>query len=410
MRRPKHALSGHSKPAWSFMRSAATIALTVGLAGCAGSDQKSELQPDASAPDKGAMREVTFSSDEVQHGGVKWAAIEPMTAAPFVEVPGQLQPDEDRTIRVSAPAQGRLLTVRVNVGDRVARDQVLATMQSETAGSARADSAKAEAALNSRQTAATYARLSRERTERLFELKATSRQDVDRARADDEVAQAEVIQAKAEVERARERLAHLNVDATGEIVLRSSIAGVVLMREAVPGSVVEPGAPLLTVTDASTLWLHVAATETVASALRPGMSVSFSVPAFPGEPFEAKVQNVGGSLDQATRTVPVRAIVSNAGGRLRPEMFATVLVEQGAARPGVAVPDGSVQLLDQRPVVFVTRPDGTGGATFERRDVEIGAKRGGRTQIIRGLNPGDVVVIDGAFAVKSQFSRSKVPS
>jgi cobalt-zinc-cadmium efflux system membrane fusion protein len=333
-----------------------------------------------------------------------------MTIAPSVEVPGQLEPNEDRTIRVSAPAQGRLLSVRVNVGDRVTRNQVLATMQSETAGSARADYAKAVAELNSRQTAATYARLSRERAERLLELKAASRQDVERAHTDDDVAQAEVTQAKAEVERARERLAHLNVDANGEIVLRSSIGGVVLKREAVPGSIVEPGAPLLTVTDASTLWLRIAATETVASGLRPGTRVSFVVPAFPGEPFEAKVQNIGGALDQDTRTLPVRAIVANSAGRLRPEMFATVQVEQGAARTGVAVPDASVQLLDARPVVFVVLPEGAGGAKFERRDVEIGAKQNGKTHVTRGLNPGDLVVTDGAFAVKSQFSRSKLPS
>jgi cobalt-zinc-cadmium efflux system membrane fusion protein len=139
--------------------------------------------------------------------------------------------------------------------------------------------------------------------------------------------------------------------------------------------------------------------------------VTFLVPAFPGQLFEAKVQNVGGALDPDTRTLPLRALVVNADGRLRPEMFATVQVEQGAARSGVAVPEAAVQLLDERPVVFVARPQAAaGGATFERRDVEIGAKQAGTTQIVRGLNAGDIVVTDGAFAVKSQFSRSKLPS
>jgi RND family efflux transporter MFP subunit len=170
------------------------------------------------------------------------------------------------------------------------------------------------------------------------------------------------------------------------------------------------GAPLVTITDASTLRLQVAATEALASALRPGAQVRFTVPAFPGEPFDARVQNVGGALDPQTRTVPVRAVISNVGGRLRPEMFATVLIETGAPRTAVAVPETSLQLLDEKPVVFVARPDGTGGAKFERRDVEVGAKRDGRAQIVRGLNAGDVVVTDGAFAVKSQFARSKMPS
>jgi membrane fusion protein, heavy metal efflux system len=387
----------------------AAVALSVGVAGCGGGEEKSAPQAKPEAPPP-AARDVTFTPEEVQHGAVKWSPVEEMTVAPSVEVPGQLQPDENRTVRVSAPAQGRLLTLRVNVGDRVTRGQVLATIRSEAASSARADYAKAVAELSSRQTAATYARVSRERAERLLELKAGSRQEVERARTDEQVAQGAVVQGNAEVERAKEELGHLNVDARGEIVLRSTIAGVVLRRDAVPGSVVEPGAPLLTITDPSTLWLQIAATEAVASALRPAALIRFSVPAFPDEPFEAHVQNIGGALDPETRTLPVRAVVSNAGGRLRPEMFATVLIEQGTARKGVGVPDAAVQLLDERPVVFVARPDNAGGATFERRDVEVGAKQRGRTQIVKGLGPGDVVVTDGAFAVKSQFSRSKMPS
>jgi len=387
----------------------AAVALSVGVAGCGGGDQKSvpDAKPDSPVA---SAREVTFTSQEIQHGGVKWSAVEEMTIAPSVEVPGQLQPDENRTVRVSAPAQGRLLTLRVNVGDRVVRGQPLATLQSEAASSARADYAKAVAELSSRQTAATYARVSRERAERLLELKAGSRQDVERARTEDQVAQGEVVQASAEVQRAKEELSHLNVDDRGEIVLRSTIAGVVLTRDAVAGSVVEPGAPLLTITDPNTLWLQIAASEAVASSIRPSALIRFSVRAFPDEPFEARVENIGGALDPDTRTLPVRAVVSNGAGRLRPEMFATVLIEQGAPRKGFGVPDAAVQLLDERPVVFVARPDGAGGATFERRDVEVGARQAGRTQIVRGLGPGDVVVTDGAFAVKSQFSRSKMPA
>ncbi len=388
----------------------AALAVTAAVvpAGC-GSGEKSA--PASAAAPAADARTVTFTSDEIQHGGVKWAAVESMTRAPSVEVPGQLVPDEDRTIRVSAPAEGRLLTVRVNVGDRIVRGQLLATLRSEAASSARADSTKAMADLHASQTAATYARLSRARFERLLELKAASRQDLERARTEDEVAQAAVTHAQAEVERATKELGHLNVDASGDSALRSSIAGVVLTREAVSGAVVAPGAPLFTVTDPGTLWLQIAATEAIASALRTGTRVTFSVPAFVGVPFEAKVQNVGGALDPDTRTLPVRALVVNTDGRLRPEMFATVQVELGAARSGVAVPDAAVQLLDERPVVFVARPQsGAGGATFERRDVEIGAKQAGTTQIVRGLHAGDIVVTDGAFAVKSQFSRSKLPS
>ena len=84
--------------------------------------------------------------------------------------------------------------------------------------------------------------------------------------------------------------------------------------------------------------------------------------------------------------------------------------ETAAPRPAITVPHDAVQLLDERPVVFLAQPDGQGGAKFIRRDVETGTTADGRTHIIKGLNAGDVVVTDGAFAVKSQFSRGKMPA
>ncbi len=70
-------------------------------------------------------------------------------------------------------------------------------------------------------------------------------------------------------------------------------------------------------------------------------------------------------------------------------------------------------LLDERPVVFVAHvlTDGTaiGSVRFERRDVEIGGNAGGVVRILRGVTAGDLIVTEGAFAVKSEFSRSKMP-
>src|SRR5215212_4573227 len=316
----RHSREGIARPAFAML---AIVGLGLGALACGGGGDEAKAEPDkkAEAPPAGA-RQVTFTTDEIQHGGVKWSAVHEMTVAPSVELPGKREPDENKTIHVSTPAQGRLLTVRVNVGDRVARGQVLASIQSEGATSARADYAKAVAELNARKTAATYARLSRERAERLLEMKAGSRQDVDRARTDDEVAQAAVVQASAEVERAKEELSHLNVDNRGEIVLRSTIAGVVLTRDAVAGTVVEPGAPLLTITDPNTLWLQIAASEAVASSIRPSALIRFSVRAFPDEPFEARVENIGGALDPDTRTPPCSCSTnvqsSSSRGRMAP--------------------------------------------------------------------------------------------
>lgn len=387
-------------------RSTALLLVGLASAGC----ERAGGEPDAAARRPAApVTSVAFSSAQIRHGGIRWAPVETREVTRVLEVPGRLTAHEDRTVRLGAPAEGRVLQVHVRLGDRVTRGEPLVTLQSPAAAGAQAELSKAMAELGSRQSQAAYARAANERAERLLAVKAISRQDVERARTDDELAQAALVQARAEVRRARLALAQLSVSsAAGTIVLRAPLTGVVLDRQGVPGTVVQPGALLVAVTDPSVLQLELAAPERAVSALRAGVEVRFVVPAFAADTFAARVENVGGALDPETRTLPVRAHVRNRSGRLRPEMFATVWVNGKERETAVIVPDSAVQLLDQRPVVFVAVPDGKGGARFERRAVVVGDNVGGRTQIMRGLDGGDVVVVGGAFAVKSEFARAKM--
>jgi len=362
-------------------------------------------------------REIVMTSAAVQHGGVRWAPAVMRDIAATTEVPGQLVPDEDRTSRLGAPARGRVVQVHAQVGDRVAQGQALVTLQSPEASTARSDYNKAVADMNARRAGAVYARTARERAERLLAAKAIARQELERAQADDEFARAELARAEAEVARTRATLDQLGVDPDRDaMVLRAPLAGVVLSREAVPGAVVEAGTPLVSVSDPRTLWLEIAVARPDAAAdLRIGSRVRFAVPAFPADTFEARVMSVGGALDPETRSLPVRALVRNPSRRLQGQMFATVWLEGsqgGERRQAVAVPETAVMLLDQRPVVFVAHPSAGGSAValvrLERRDVETGGSVGGMVWILRGVSPGELVVTDGAFAVKSEFSRSKL--
>lgn len=204
--------------------------------------------------------------------------------------------------------------------------------------------------------------------------------------------------------------------ATGEIALRSPQNGVVLERFATPGAVVEAGAPLVVVTEPAQLWLTVNAPETSIGAFRTGMSLRFTVPAFPADTFTARVTAVGAGLDPATRTLPVRATVVNAAGRLKPAMFAAVAIPAAGTGSGAApasttvmLAADAVQLLGGKPVVFEVMPDGTGGGHFMARAVETGGRSGGWIIVTRGITRGDVVVVEGAFAVKAAIEKGKMP-
>lgn len=372
---------------------------------------------------------VTLSSVQVRHGGIRW---EPATAnasaggidarpGSGVAVPGQLSPDEDRTARLGAPARGRVLTVRVSPGDRIAAGQTLVTLESPDAAAAQSDLSKAAAGVTAKGAQASYASSARKRAERLLALKAIPRQEYERAIADDELAQAELTQAEAELRRARMTAAALGASdaAEGDIALRAPRSGVVLERLALPGTVVEAGTPLVVVTDPSVLWLIMDAPETLIGSLRVGAGLRFTVPAYPADTFTARVTAVGAGLDPDKRTLPVRAIVANASGKLKSAMLAAVEVPLSAGAGGtrgsipgdsgwVVLPADAVQLLRGVATVFVAVPDGKGGAHFSGRAVVVGARSAGRATITHGVVSGELIVVEGAFAVKSAIEKGRM--
>lgn len=377
-----------------------------------GMDMSKTTAPTADA-DVASTTEVVLTPIQIKNGKVRWDSTTMDQAQSTVIVPGLLVPNEDRTARLGSPASGRVLRVLVSPGDRVGRGQVLVTLASPAAGAAQADLAKAIAAQTAARAQASYATSARERATRLLELKAIPRQDYERAVADDAQSQATLTQANAEVSRAQSTAAQLGGEgsANGEISVRASIDGVVLARSAVPGAVVDMGSQLVVVTDPSTLWLSINAPESQTGAFKRGGDVHFVVPAFSGEQFLAKVQAVGAGLDPSTRTLSVRALVSNAAtkNRLRAEMLANVMVSGGPVVPAVLLPADAVQTLNGRTVVFIALPDGKGGARFVAREVETGARTNGRIAVTKGLVAGERVVVAGAFRVKSQLQNGSMP-
>jgi len=389
------------------------------LLGCSGSDQagRAAEQERADSSAKTAS-ELMLSAAQIQHGGIRWAPAASIPAGDLlsaVTLPGQLVPNEDRTARLGAPAEGRVLAVPVSPGDRVSAGRILATLQSPDAGMAQSDLAKAIAAVTSRRAQAAYARSARERADRLLALKAIPRQDYEKTTAEDELARSELSQAEAELDRARSTARALGAEGqpVGQLALRAPAAGVVLERLAMPGTVVEPGAPLLVITDPSTLWLTLNAPEALSGALRPGTTLRFVVPAFPAETLSARVSAVGAGLDPATRTLAARATVPNSSGRLKPAMLATVFWSAGERRGNAArvvvLPDSAVQLLDGSATVFEVMPDEKGGAHFMARRVQLGAHSGNLVEILSGVSAGDLVVVGGAFAVRAELKKAAMP-
>lgn len=390
--------------------SGATVFAILGVYACRSDKEPDDRVSEAAGMETSSDSSVLFSAAQLAHGKISWEPVGQSSMAGVVEVPGQLVTNDDRTARLAAPAQARVLAVHVSPGDRVAAGARLVTLQSPDASMAQSDVQKAQAEVASRRAAAIYARSARDRAQRLLALKAIPRQDYERAVADDELARASLAQAVAEAQRSRSNAAQLGIDVrSGSMTLRSPIAGVVTTRDVVPGAVVSPGSPLVTVTDPTTLWLTVSLPEAAASGARPGEALRFTVPIAP-DTFVARIQSVSASFDPSTRSLPVRGVVGNPGGRLRPEMFARVWVESSQSQLAITIPESAVQRVGNRVAVFVHHPAADGGARFEKREIETRGSTFGRVLVLRGLMPGDAVVVEGTYAVKAQMEKGKMPN
>lgn len=354
-------------------------------------------------------RRVTLDSAGQKQVGLELMRVEIRSSPITVKSTGRLVFNEDRSWHIGAVTGGRIAQVDASIGDRVAAGQVLARMHSDDVHEARAAYQKALAQLKNAETAARYARTARDRTARLYHLKAASRQQVETSATDLQRAETQLADARAEVNRARTHLTEfLGVPLSGAlpggdfISIRAPAAGIVVRRLVTPGTVVSPGQEVFTVADTSSLWLIAAVNEADLSRIRVGSAATVFVRAYPNHAFAGKVIRLGEELDPHTRTLQVRVLVPNPQAMLKPEMYADVRIAAGESRPAIYVAEAALQDLGGQAVVFVrVAPD-----EFEPRPVRIGARANGTVEILAGLKPGETVVTRGSFTLKSELFRS----
>ncbi len=333
-----------------------------------------------------------------------------------IRASGRISINENKTWRVGAITDGRLVRVTVNVGDSVKQGQILARLHSHDVHESRAAYQKALSELARLKAQDIHARRARDRAKTLLSLKAASQEQVEHAEAELRNAEESIKQAEFELERAKTHLveflevpldhgAHAGEHDDDELIPTKSPAnGIVLIRHVTVGSVVQPGGQMFTITDPTTLWMIAAVAEEHFGKLRIGMPVNVGVQAHPGRTFAGRLVKLGEQLDPSTRTIQARIELSNPQGMLKPEMYADADLEMRGTRPVVLTSEAALQELKGQTVVFVERSAGR----FEPTSVRTGRTRGGLVEIEQGLAAGDRVVTRGGFVLKSQLLRKSL--
>ncbi|KAF3995979.1 efflux RND transporter periplasmic adaptor subunit [Glaciimonas immobilis] len=194
------------------------------------------------------------------------------------------------------------------------------------------------------------------------------------------------------------------VETRGKVQARLTITapiGGVLSELAVrEGMTVMTGAPMFKINGLGTIWVNADIPESMSAQVRPGNAVEARTPALQGVIFKGKVSAILPDVNPATRTLKARIELPNPSGQLVPGMFATLNFSPAARKNLMLIPTEAVIQTGTRSVVMVAQGDGK----FLPVEVEIGSETNGQSEIRKGLEVGQKVVVSGQFLIDSEAS------
>jgi membrane fusion protein, heavy metal efflux system len=190
------------------------------------------------------------------------------------------------------------------------------------------------------------------------------------------------------------------------IGIRSPIDGVVTDLRMQIGRRVEAGAPLLTVLDASIVWLRLDVPAGEASRVGSAARASFQVEGSERTYATNRLVSVGSVVDPRSRTVPLWLEVKNEDGALKVGSNARADVRTGEARTGVIIPRSAILDEDGRTIAYV-QPE---GESFAKRALEIGGLDGEQALVLAGIDAGERVVTGAAYQVRLASLSTSVPA
>jgi cobalt-zinc-cadmium efflux system membrane fusion protein len=364
----------------------------VGLLACGKADQPANS--DAATP----LHNKTEAVPHDQGPRVETGIVDYSGQHQDLSLAGKIAYGEDRYSKISSPLQGRVVEVRAHLGDRVKAGAVLLVIDSPDIAQAYSEYVKEHSELQ-------YATRSQELAKDLYSNKALPLKDLKQA-------ENELVKARAEFRRAKERLLSLRVSAeelnkpldkqqiTSRFEMKSPLTGIVVERMVTPGQSVggDANQVLFTVADLDMLQVVADVYERDLALVKEGQFAKVKVEAYPEVDFPATVASIGDIVDPASRTIKLRAWVNNQDHRLKPEMFARLHIQVGDESRILVVPKEAVLEADGKQFVFVVEEPNQ----YVKREVKVSNFTPDQARVLEGLTPGQRIVTKGAVLIKGQ--------
>jgi RND family efflux transporter MFP subunit len=346
-----------------------------------------------------------------------WVKVEPLSRGAVtrrLQFVGELVAEE--TVEVAAKLAGRLKSVRVRLGDAVKKGDLLVKIEDSHL---RAQQKESKAALAVARAAISRAEAQEENAVRevarkapLIERDLVTQQEMDNLRSRKATEAAALALARAQTSQAEARIEILSTQLK-DTVIRAPFTGRVAARYMDPGAVVNPGSAILQIIDADPIIARFKVQERFLGTILDRMAaeepldVDILLDAFPDRSFEGRVVRVSPALDKATRSAVVEAEVQDTSGRAAPGMYCRVVLDLGRREDALLLPATALLEASEKAVLA----NGSGAPREARvwvvemgrahqRKVSLGALSDGRYELIDGLSPDAVVVVEGANLVK----------
>jgi membrane fusion protein, heavy metal efflux system len=337
---------------------------------------------------------------EKQASTLKIGAVGSRDFTLFKTAVGTIDFNEDFLVQVFSQYPGKILKANFNIGDDVKAGDVLFTIDSP-------DLLQAESTLLATAGVLELQKRTLARATGLLKAGGSAQKDVDQSTSDEQTAEGNFKAARdavrifgktdAEIDQIVEKR---KVDSV--LLVPSPISGRIVARSAAPGFLTQPGtAPApYAVADLSTMWMIANVIEADAPAYKLGQSVEVTVPAYPDTVFKGRVTTLGSIIDPNTHRQLVRSQIDDPKHLLRSGMFASFVIRVGDPMPSLAVPaNGVVREGDGTMTVWVT----SDSRHFTKRTVKVGLQQDDWSQILEGLQPGEIVVTDGAVFLSNRL-------
>jgi membrane fusion protein, heavy metal efflux system len=311
--------------------------------------------------------------------------------SPKLLLPAVVESDPARTAAVLAPLGGRLIALKVGLGDRVVRGQVLAVIDSPDLEQAYDDNDKAADSFK-----LTEKTLSRQEAQN--KLGVASDRDLDQAKSDFAQAAAEYTRTQAHLKVLGVPVEHKpasveNKPASRQLIVAAPVSGSVTTLNVAPGNMInDPTQPLMTIADLSTIWVTALVAEKDIASVSKNQAALVTLAAYPDHVREGKVLFVSDVIEPDSRRAKIRIAFANADYALKPNMFASVVLT-GSERSLVVLPSSALLMNNDRTSVFVA----TAPWTFERRNVDAQLEEGSSVAIRSGVNAGEQVLVRGGI-------------